>query len=85
VSESAPAPAPGCMVHYVMPDGPRAGEVRPAMVIRGLPNAAANLQIFLDGPNDAPGSHVMPTSVWMGTVAYDPLGAPGTWHWPARL
>jgi hypothetical protein len=36
----------------------------------------SNLQIFVDGPNDAD------VGTWTGSVLFDPAGAPGTWHWP---
>jgi hypothetical protein len=81
----------GRMVHYVLPDGPGAGEHRAALVVRvwrsnGAPpeNGCANLQVFMDGTNDAPAGGSARWVEWRTSVVHDPDGAPGTWHWIER-
>jgi hypothetical protein len=83
-------PSPGRIVHYVLPEEHRnAGEIRPAIIVRvfnslGHPSnpGMANLQVFLDGPNDEP--DVVP---WVGSANFAPAEErrPGTWHWPPRV
>lgn len=82
---SVPAPTIGRIVHYVMPSGPCAGEVRPAIVVRALPEHRCNLQVFLDGGNDSSlydhrGADAL---AWKGTVSHGTER--GQWHWPARV
>ncbi len=62
------------------------GEARPAIVTRVIDATRVNVQVFLDGPNDAIAPHVTGETMWLGTVDYAPAGfnAPRTWHWPAR-
>lgn len=82
----------GRIVNYVLPkDHPRAGEVRPAIVVRvwnqvgALANAGmSNLQVFLDGRNDDPAAAVNGPTKWVGSVLYSEAPEPGTWHWPPR-
>lgn len=84
----------GRIVHYVMPQGHhRAGEIRPAIIVRvwqqldhpSVPGMA-NLQIFLDGANDAAGDCTAdwPSTMWKGSVLHSEAPNPGTWHWPPR-
>ncbi len=49
-------PNQGRMVRYVLASGRSAGQARPAMVVRDWSengNGCVNLQVFLDGSNDA--------------------------------
>ena len=76
----------GRVVHYVLPDGPHAGEHRPAIVVKvwrrgdGSPpaNGYSNLQVFVDGTNDYPDYS---GSVWATSVEYSEEPRPRTWHW----
>lgn len=63
------------------------GQVRPAIVTRVINATQANVQVFLDGPNDAIAPHVTGETLWLGTVDYAPadFNAPRTWHWPPRV
>lgn len=77
----------GRIVHYVLPDGPHAGEHRPAMVVKvwrrgdGSPpaNGYSNLLVFMDGTNDGPqfGGCVH----WATSIEYSTEMRPRTWHW----
>lgn len=79
---------PGRIVHYVLPEtSPRAGEIRPAIIVRvhtGLDHLLSpgmcNLMICTDGPNDdfLPG-------IWAGSVLYSEQPQPGCWSWPRPL
>lgn len=79
-------PSIGRIVHYVLPASyDRAGEVRAAIITRAhnpctaeIHPGMSNLHIVLDGAND------LGERDWVGSVMYDPTGAPGTWHWPPR-
>lgn len=84
-------PTVGRIVHYVLPATEhRASEIRPAIIVRALrptddeggAPGLSNLHVFPDGPNDSV-LYGVPES-WIGSVLYDPAGAPGTWHWPPR-
>jgi hypothetical protein len=74
---------PGRIVHYVLPDGPHAGEHRPAIVVRVWSEVGVNLQVFMDGANDRVSG---PGVVWATSVLYaDPAEhKPRTWHWIER-
>lgn len=63
------------------------GEPRPAIVTRMVSPTQANVQVFLDGPNDAIAPHVTGSTMWLGTVDFAPaeFNTPRTWHWPARV
>lgn len=87
-------PTVGRIVHYVLPRGRGKGSIRPAEIVRVWSDTCVNLQVKLDGPNDA----------GMGqpdALGYDPLvvwassasrGSPdlegdealGKWFWPPR-
>src|SRR4051812_37918792 len=76
----------GRMVHYVLPDGPSAGQHRPAVVVhvwRDIPDYVADgrvqLQVFTDGTND--GGDYAGGLVWRTSVKYSEEKEPGTWHW----
>jgi hypothetical protein len=79
-------PTVGRVVLYVLPvTARRAGEIRPADVVRvnepGNPDSTLNLGVKLDGPNDdvQPGGS---NTGWVGSVHHDQdTKAPGTWHW----
>jgi hypothetical protein len=73
-------PTVGRTVLFVLPDSSkRAGEIRPATVVRvnapERPDTTCNLIVHLDGPND------QGEAAWRGSVAYDDTARPGTWHW----
>ena len=85
-------PSIGRIVHYVLPEGPRRGEVRPAIIVRRFtmidphvrPNVGmCNLQVLLDGGNDGLEGGLGGV-VWKGSVLYSEAQTPGTWHWPPR-
>lgn len=65
------------------------GQFRPAVIVRTWPKTETevhdyvNLVVTLDGMNDQPAA--APLHMWRSSVPYDPNGAPGTWHWPARI
>lgn len=76
----------GRIVHYVLPDGPHAGEHRPAIVVKvwrqsdGTPpvNGYSNLMVFVDGTNDNP-NYSGP--VWATSIEFSADPRPRTWHW----
>ncbi len=92
----AQLPTIGRIVHYTLPDGRHAGEVRAAMVTNVFPGAAdgaCNGTVFLDEANDEGSKRffssakyddpaVMPERVSAGGGA--PGYQAGTWHWPPR-
>ena len=73
----------GRIVHYVLPDGKH----RPALVVNvwNKDKGECNLQVFLDDPNDRIRKEEFYSPVWMGTIAYDELMSPNTWHWIERI
>lgn len=79
-------PSVGRIVRYVLPpQSRRAGEVRPAVIVRPLcaiydpvNPGMSNLRVLTDGPNDAGDPD------WVGSVPYSDEPMPGTWHWPER-
>lgn len=85
----------GRIVHYVLPDGRSAGQVRPAIVVRvwrgadgkAQENGICQLCVFVDGNNDVFSEKaVQPPQMtqWHSSITYDESGALGTWHWPPR-
>lgn len=89
-------PSVGRIVHFVLPNG----EHRPAIITRvwdsePRPGSLAQLQVFVDGSNDAgqltPHEALSvagpyPTTVWRTSVHQDWENlAPGTWHAPERV
>lgn len=84
----------GRTVHYVLPDGPNAGEHRPAIVVKvwRLEDAAgtkhppdngySNLVVFVDGTND--GVQFGGCILWATSVVYSEEPIPRTWHWIER-
>ncbi|MBW4478607.1 MAG: hypothetical protein KME54_17545 [Tolypothrix brevis GSE-NOS-MK-07-07A] len=80
----------GRIVHYVLPDGRNAGEVRPAIVVRVWRDVApeliakgyCNLQVFTDSTNDyEDGTRVL----WATSKIYSDTNEPGTWHWSPKV
>lgn len=67
----------GCIVHYVLPEGPNAGESRPAIVVKvwDKDSGCANLNVFTDGENDGV------DGLWVTSVCYSDTHEPRTWHW----
>ena len=67
-------------VHFVLPDGPSAGQHRPAIVVKVWIQGYVNLIVFMDGTNDGmpPGGYLR----WETSVGYDPdVKGARTWHW----
>lgn len=75
----------GRIVHYVLPDGPHAGEHRPAIIVKiwDRHRGYANLQVFIDGGNDIawPISEHIPGTQWATSVEFSEEPRPRTWHW----
>lgn len=77
----------GRIVHFVLPDGPHAGEHRPAIVVKvwrqgdGTPpaNGYSNLVVFMDGTND--GVQFGGCIHWATSVEHSADPKPRTWHW----
>lgn len=63
------------------------GAARPALVTAVVSPTQVNVQVFLDGPNDAVGWHVSGPPLWLGTVDFAPaeFNVPRSWHWPPRV
>lgn len=88
----AQTPSVGRVVHNVLDEeaGSRKGEVRPAIVVAMRHPEMPNLQILLDGPNDAvgelnQGSILNGLATWRGSVPFGGPDQPGTWFWPPRV
>lgn len=75
-------PSIGRVVHYVLPDGPHAGEHRPAFIVQVWTGDYLNLVVFVDGTNDGP--QLAGCVLWATSVQQDQgdTPAPRTWHWP---
>jgi hypothetical protein len=80
-------PMLGGIVIYVLPDGPRKGEPRAAIISRVWQPAGhetapgmSNLCVIRDQADDFPVG-LEGAYVGVGSVLYDPSGKPGTWHW----
>lgn len=66
----------GSWVHFVLDDGDREGDHRPALVVETEPLV---LTVFLrKGDDDRSGVILLQPE----DVPYDEAGLPGTWHWP---
>lgn len=74
----------GRMVHYVMGEGPHAGDHRPAIVVKvwSKTSGTSNLQLFVDGQND--GYPAGQNVVWKTSVVYSAEPKPNTWHFIER-
>lgn len=78
----------GRMVHFVLDEGPSAGQHRPAVVVKvwrifqegGIQsppkNGVSNLQVFTDSANDG-----LPNVMWRSSVLFNANAEEGTWHW----
>lgn len=78
-------PSIGRIVHYVLEGGPKAGEHRPAIIVKvwedpPRPTSACQLQVFMDGDGTPSMNDGAPNVVWL-TSRLQGTG-PGTWHWP---
>ena len=74
----------GRIVHFILSNG----EHRPAIVVRVWSNECVQLQVFLDGTNDA-SSDVPRTALdagimWATSVPYSEEPQQRSWHWPER-
>lgn len=81
-------PSIGRIVHFVLPNG----QHRPAIIVRVFeepptPASVANLQVFLDGSNDAPAREPGASDLlWRTSVHQDAeTMKPGTWHTPELI
>lgn len=83
----------GRIVNYVLPahmSARNAGEIRPAIVVKVWNEGAeveeggnaVQLQVFIDGGNDATGGE---NARWATSVCYSEEKNSGTWHWPERV
>jgi hypothetical protein len=76
-------PTVGRIVHYTLPDGRSAGEIRPAIVVRVWDETyrAIQLQVFTDAANDD-----LPGVNWRTSVMESESGESerGRWHWPKK-
>lgn len=75
----------GRVVHYVLIDGPHAGEHRKADVVRvwDPTTGLCNLIVALDGEND--GATLGQLHRWVTSVSHDEETKKlGTWHWIER-
>ncbi|HBD19459.1 MAG TPA: hypothetical protein DC063_04795 [Arenimonas sp.] len=83
-------PTVGRIVHYVLPDGPSAGQHRPAIIVRTwdqpeLPfSGTVQLQVFTDGQNDVAPGEPWSATKWISSATYSEEPQPRTWHWPER-
>lgn len=72
----------GRIVHYVLPDGPHAGEHRPAIVVKVWSGNYVNLVVFMDGTNDGP--EYSGCIRWATSIEHSAEPKPNTWHWIER-
>jgi len=81
-------PTEGAIVLYVLNEGPAAGEIRPAIIVRcfrnqdGVPVPAVQLQVFTDTDNTGRYNDQLPQVMWKSSVDYSEEKTRGTWHWP---
>lgn len=70
----------GDAVHYVLPDGPRAGECRPGVVIRVTDPASRTVVLYTitDGLADSPRFRDAPVRLTAREEVCEPR--PGSWH-----
>ena len=82
-------PTVGRIVHYVLEQGRGKGEVRAATIVRVWNDTCVNLQVHLDGSNDA-GADVAndgALTVWKTSVLQtdETTRAVGAWFWPPKV
>lgn len=82
--KAIPGLTEGRMVHYVLPDGIRKGEHRPAVIVKvwDYGHGTSNLQVFTDGRND--GDNDLNGVEWKTSIMYSEEPKPGTWHFIER-
>lgn len=82
--KAIPGLTEGRIVHYVLPDGPNAGQHRPAIIVRvwNPVSSTVQLQVFTDGSNDGP--KYAAGLFWATSVMLSEEPKPGTWHWIER-
>lgn len=74
------------MIHYVLPEGPSAGQCRPGVIVRvwNQETGMSNLNVHLDGSNDGGGSLLMAApsvSYAKGAPSSTGVGSAHSWHW----
>lgn len=86
----------GNVVHFVLSDGPSAGEHRPAIIVRvwrlkneageviSPSNGLCQLQVFTDSDPGGNFNDRLHPVEWKTSIVYDESGKPGTWHWIER-
>lgn len=76
--QTMPGLTEGRIVHYVLPDGPYAGEHRPAIIVRVWNHSTGycNLTLFPDWQNDGYQHGVE----WKTSIDYSAEPKPNTWH-----
>lgn len=83
-SDEPQAASLGRIVHYVLKDGPNAGEHRPGLVVRVWSPTTVNLQVFHDGDGTPHLNDGLLNTLWQRSVEFSAEPRPGTWHWPER-
>lgn len=79
-------PTIGRSVHYVLNEGPHAGEHRPAVIVRTWSGNLVNLQVFPDSDEDGTSNDCLPVPMWKTSVDLDETGErQRSWHWPERV
>jgi len=80
-------PSIGRAVHFVLAQGPSAGQHRPGTIVRvwdepAHPGSAVQLQVLTDGSND--GDAYKAGVYWATSVTHAPAEEhkPGTYHFP---
>ncbi len=84
-------PSIGRIVHYVLEDGPNAGEHRPAIIVKvwgppdgqPTPTTACQLQVFTDSPGGEVYNDQLPPVLWKSSRSQGT--GPGSWHWPEHV
>ncbi len=75
-------PSIGRIVHFVQEDLKH----RPALIVEVWNPTCVNLQVFLDGTNDAQlGTASLGLARWETSVAFSEDPRPLTWHWPEKV
>jgi hypothetical protein len=69
----------GTIVHFVLGEGNRKGEERPAVIVRVWTDSLVNLLVFSDSENDK--EYTTVPVYWSGSKYHDESEAPNTWHY----